>query len=58
VATKTREKQFMTFIKYCGEFYKEDAFINEKVFVLNAARKEKDGTLTEIGDLKLQGTFF
>ena len=35
VATKLREKHFLTFLKYCGEFYKEDAFINEKDFVLD-----------------------
>ena len=58
VATKLREKHFLTFLKYCGEFYKEDAFINEKDFVLDVARKEKDGTVTELGDLKLQSTIF
>ena len=58
VATKLREKHFLTFLKYCGEFYKEEAFINEKDFVLDVARKEKDGTITELGDSKLQSTIF
>ena len=36
-ATKLREKHFLTFLKYCGEFYKEEAFINEKDFVLDVS---------------------
>ncbi len=58
VATKEKEKYFLNFLKYCGEFYKEAAYINEKEFVLDVARKEKDGTVTELGDLKLQSTIF
>ena len=46
VATKDKEKYFLNFLKYCGEFYKEAAYINEKEFVLDVARKEKDGTVT------------
>lgn len=58
IASKEREKHFLHFLKCCGEFYKEAVFVNEKEFVLDVARKEKDGSITELGDLKLQGTIF
>ena len=58
IASKQREKHFLHFLKCCGEFYKEAVFVNEKEFVLDVARKEKDGSITELGDLKLQGTIF
>jgi hypothetical protein len=56
-AVKPREKHFLHFMRLCGEFYKEDVIISDG-YSLDVARREKDGTITELGDLKLGSTIF
>ena len=56
-AVKPREKHFLHFMRMCGEFYKEDVIIGDG-YSLDVARRERDGTITELGDLKLGSTIF
>jgi len=56
-AVKAREKRFLHFMRLCGEFYKEDVIISDG-HALDVARRERDGTITELGDLKLGSTIF
>ena len=56
-AVKPREKHFLHFMQLCGEFYKEDVMIRDG-YSLDVARRERDGTITELGDLKLGSTIF
>ena len=56
-AVKSREKHFLHFMRLCGEFYKEDVVISDG-YSLDVARRERDGSITELGDLKLGSTIF
>ena len=56
-SVKAREKRFLHFMRLCGEFYKEDVIISDG-YSLDVARREKDGSFTELGDLKLGSTIF
>jgi len=56
-AVKEREWYFLQFLRLCGEFYKEDVMVRDG-YSMDVARREKDGTITELGDLKLGATIF